>query len=65
MFCESLNRQLAILSYESDVMLMLPLWKKIGYAMGRFGPSFLMTMITMTVFYVYGTRFELNWFLNG
>ncbi|MHA2020532.1 MAG: MFS transporter [Candidatus Thorarchaeota archaeon] len=46
-------------------MLMLPLWKKIGYAMGRFGPSFLMTMITMTVFYVYGTRFELNWFLNG
>jgi GPH family glycoside/pentoside/hexuronide:cation symporter len=24
-----------------------------------------MTMITMTVFYVYGTRFELNWFLNG
>ncbi|MFW9793381.1 MAG: MFS transporter [Candidatus Thorarchaeota archaeon] len=33
--------------------------------MGRFGPSFLMTMITMTVFYVYGTSFRLNWFLNG
>jgi len=33
--------------------------------MGRFGPSFLMTMITMTVFYVYGTSFQLNWFLNG
>lgn len=46
-------------------MLMLPMSKKVGYAMGRFGPSFLMTMITMTVFYVYGTRFELNWFLNG
>jgi GPH family glycoside/pentoside/hexuronide:cation symporter len=44
---------------------MLPLWKKVGYSMGRLGPSFLMTMITMTVFYVYGTRFELNWFLNG
>lgn len=24
-----------------------------------------MTMITMTVFYVYGTSFQLNWFLNG
>ena len=33
--------------------------------MGRFGPSFLMTMITMAVFYVYGTSFQLNWFLNG
>ncbi len=44
---------------------MLPLWKKIGYAMGRFGPSFLMTMITVTAFYVYGTEFKLNWFLNG
>jgi GPH family glycoside/pentoside/hexuronide:cation symporter len=44
---------------------MLPLSKKIGYSMGRFGPSFLMTMITMTVFYVYGTSFQLNWFLNG
>ncbi|UCE09037.1 MAG: MFS transporter [Candidatus Thorarchaeota archaeon] len=44
---------------------MLPLPKKIGYSMGRFGPSFLMTMITVTAFYVYGTEFELNWFLNG
>ncbi len=33
--------------------------------MGRFGPSFLITMIQMTAFYVYGTRFDLNWFLNG
>ncbi len=41
------------------------LYKKVGYSMGRFGPSFLMTMITITVFYVYGTRFELNWLLNG
>ena len=46
-------------------MNMLPIWKKVGYAMGRFGPSFLITMIQMTAFYVYGTRFELNWFLNG
>jgi len=44
---------------------MLPVWKKIGYAMGRFGPSFLITMIQITAFYVYGTRFDLNWFLNG
>ncbi|MFW9813904.1 MAG: MFS transporter [Candidatus Thorarchaeota archaeon] len=44
---------------------MLSLPKKLGYSMGRFGPSFLMTMITMTVFYVYGTSFQLNWFLNG
>jgi GPH family glycoside/pentoside/hexuronide:cation symporter len=44
---------------------MLPLYKKVGYAMGRFGPSFLMTMITVTVFYVYGTRFQLDWLLNG
>ncbi len=33
--------------------------------MGRFGPSFLLTMITVSVFYVYGTSFRLNWFLNG
>jgi GPH family glycoside/pentoside/hexuronide:cation symporter len=44
---------------------MLRTSKKIGYSMGRFGPTFLMTMITMTAFYVYGTRFDLNWFLNG
>ncbi len=46
-------------------MPMLPLSKKIGYSMGRFGPSFLLSMITVTAFYVYGTRFDLNWFLNG
>ena len=46
-------------------MHMLPMWKKVGYAMGRFGPSFLITMIQVTAFYVYGTRFQLNWFLNG
>jgi GPH family glycoside/pentoside/hexuronide:cation symporter len=33
--------------------------------MGRFGPSFLITLIQTTAFYVYGTRFQLNWFLNG
>ncbi|MBY8998401.1 MAG: MFS transporter [Candidatus Thorarchaeota archaeon] len=47
------------------MVTMLSLPKKLGYSMGRFGPSFLMTMITMTVFYVYGTSFRLNWFLNG
>ncbi|MHA1966049.1 MAG: MFS transporter [Candidatus Thorarchaeota archaeon] len=46
-------------------MIMLSLPKKLGYSMGRFGPAFLMTMITMAVFYVYGTSFQLNWFLNG
>ena len=46
-------------------MPMLSLPKKLGYSMGRFGPAFLMTMITMAVFYVYGTSFQLNWFLNG
>lgn len=44
---------------------MLSLSKKVGYSMGRFGPSFLLSMITITAFYVYGTRFELNWLLNG
>ena len=44
---------------------MLPLYKKIGYAMGRFGPSFLITLLQTTAFYIYGTRFQLNWFLNG
>lgn len=33
--------------------------------MGRFGPSFLLTMITVSAFYVYGTSFRLSWFLNG
>jgi GPH family glycoside/pentoside/hexuronide:cation symporter len=47
------------------MITVLPLSKKVGYSMGRFGPSFLMTMITMTIFYVYGTSFQLNWFLNG
>ncbi|MFX1484066.1 MAG: MFS transporter, partial [Promethearchaeota archaeon] len=46
-------------------MAMLSLSKKIGYSMGRFGPAFLITMITITVFYVYGTSFRLNWLLNG
>jgi GPH family glycoside/pentoside/hexuronide:cation symporter len=46
-------------------MTMLTLPKKIGYSMGRFGPTLLMTMITVSAFYVYGTSFQLNWFLNG
>ncbi len=33
--------------------------------MGRFGPTLLLTMITISAFYVYGTNFQLNWFLNG
>lgn len=39
--------------------------KKIGYSMGRYGPTLLMTMVTISAFYVYGTSFQLNWFLNG
>ena len=44
---------------------MLSLPKKVGYSMGRFGPTLLLTMITISAFYVYGTSFELNWILNG
>ena len=44
---------------------MLSLPKKIGYSIGRFGPTLLMTMITISAFYVYGTSFQLNWILNG
>jgi GPH family glycoside/pentoside/hexuronide:cation symporter len=46
-------------------MDMLSLPKKIGYSMGRFGPTLLMTMVTISAFYVYGTSFQLNWLLNG
>jgi GPH family glycoside/pentoside/hexuronide:cation symporter len=46
-------------------MTMLSLPKKMGYSMGRFGPTLLMTMITISAFYVYGTSFQLNWVLNG
>ena len=44
---------------------MLSLHKKVGYAMGRFGPSFLMSLTTLTSFYIYGSRFDLNWLLAG
>ena len=44
---------------------MLSLSKKVGYSMGRLGPTLLLTMITISAFYVYGTSFQLNWFLNG
>lgn len=44
---------------------MLSLLKKMGYSMGRFGPTLLLTMITISAFYVYGTSFQLNWILNG
>ena len=44
---------------------MLSLSKKLGYSMGRFGPTLLLTMITISAFYVYGTSFQLNWILNG
>jgi GPH family glycoside/pentoside/hexuronide:cation symporter len=47
------------------MMVMLSLPKKLGYSMGRLGPALLLTMITTAVFYVYGTSFQLNWFLNG
>lgn len=46
-------------------MAMLSLPKKIGYSMGRFGPTLLLTMITISAFYIYGTSFQLSWILNG
>lgn len=33
--------------------------------MARFGSSFLLTLISLTAFYVYGTVFALDWRLNG
>ncbi|MEM2142008.1 MAG: MFS transporter [Candidatus Thorarchaeota archaeon] len=44
---------------------MLPLSGKIAYGMGRFGSSLLLTLLSLTSFLVYGTVFELNWFLAG
>jgi len=44
---------------------MLPFYKKIAYGMGRFGSSFLLTLTGLTAFWIYGTVFELNWFLDG
>jgi GPH family glycoside/pentoside/hexuronide:cation symporter len=46
-------------------MLMLPFYKKVAYGMGRFGSSVLLALVGFTAFWVYGTVFELNWFLNG
>lgn len=39
--------------------------KRIAFGIGRFGSSFLLTLVSMTTFYVYGTVFELDWRLNG
>ncbi|MFX0054642.1 MAG: MFS transporter [Promethearchaeota archaeon] len=44
---------------------MLPFYKKVSYGMGRFGSSFLLTLTGLTAFWIYGTVFELNWFLDG
>ncbi len=44
---------------------MLPIYKKVGYSMGRFGPSFLLSVVQLSLFWIYGTRFSLNWLLNG
>ncbi|MBN2230314.1 MAG: MFS transporter [Candidatus Thorarchaeota archaeon] len=44
---------------------MLPFYKKVAYGMGRFGSSFLLSLTGLTAFWIYGTVFELNWFLNG
>lgn len=46
-------------------MLMLPFYKKVSYGMGRFGSSFLLSLVGLTAFWIYGTVFSLNWFLNG
>ncbi len=44
---------------------MLPFYKKVAYGMGRFGSSVLLSLTGLTTFWIYGTVFELNWFLNG
>jgi GPH family glycoside/pentoside/hexuronide:cation symporter len=44
---------------------MLPFYKKVSYGMGRFGSSFLLALTGLTAFWIYGTVFELNWFLDG
>ncbi|MFW9934674.1 MAG: MFS transporter, partial [Candidatus Thorarchaeota archaeon] len=45
--------------------MVLPYPKRIAFGIGRFGSSFLLTLVSMTTFYVYGTVFELDWRLNG
>lgn len=47
------------------VWKMLPFYKKVSYGMGRFGSSFLLTLIGLTSFYIYGSKFDLNWLLAG
>jgi GPH family glycoside/pentoside/hexuronide:cation symporter len=44
---------------------MLPLYKKFSYGMGRFGSTFLLTVIDLTVFYFYGDKWSLDWRLGG
>ncbi len=44
---------------------MLPFYKKVAYGMGRFGSSFLLTLTGLTAFWIYGTVFEISWFLDG
>lgn len=44
---------------------MLSFPRKVAYGMGRFGSSFLLTLTGLTSFYIYGAKFELNWFLAG
>jgi GPH family glycoside/pentoside/hexuronide:cation symporter len=45
--------------------MVLPYSKRIAFGMARFGSSFLLTLVSLTTFYVYGTVFELDWRLNG
>ncbi len=45
--------------------MMLPFYKKISYGMGRFGSSFLLSLVGLTSFYIYSTVFLLSWWLNG
>jgi len=44
---------------------MLPFGKKVSYAVARFGSSFLLTLVGLTSFYIYGSKFDLNWMLAG
>jgi GPH family glycoside/pentoside/hexuronide:cation symporter len=44
---------------------MLSFGKKVAYAIPRFGSSFFLTLVGLTSFYIYGSKFDLNWLLAG
>ncbi len=38
---------------------------RIAYGVGRFGSTLMLSLVDLTSFYIYGSMFELNWFLSG